>query len=220
MKKFNHVPLDYSEVSDRLLTENIDGKRYYVTPEGNKYVSITSLLSNLSKASILEWRKRVGEAEANKISTRASRRGTSLHSICEAYLRNESDILKGKMPHVVEMFESIRSLVERIDNIHMIEGALWSDHFGVAGRTDVIAEFDGRLSVIDYKTSSRIKTRSHCESYFMQGSFYAIAFEERTGIPVDQIVIIMAVENEEPILFIEKRDDWADSLTEVVNKYR
>ena len=216
MKQFNHVG---SSLDCELKTENINGKRIYETPNGDKYISITSLLSNLSKASIQKWRARVGEVEANKISTQASRRGTSVHNICESYIQNEDGYLTGVLPNVAEMFQSIEPLLNRINNIHVVEGSMWSDHLKLAGRTDLIAEFDDRLSVIDYKTSNRKKTWEMCHQYFMQGAFYAIAYEERTGIPVDTIVIIMAVQDEQPLLFIEKRDEWIEPLKEVIYKY-
>ena len=154
MKKFNHVgqPFDFE-----LKTENINGKRVYETPNGDKYISITSLLSNLSKAGIQEWRNRVGAEEANRISTKASRQGTGVHSICESYIKNEDGFLDGRMPNEVEMFQSIESLLDCIDDVHCVEGALYSDELKLAGRTDLIAEFDGNLSVIDYKTSRKIK---------------------------------------------------------------
>ena len=138
MKKFNHVG---SELQD-LRTENIEGKRHYVTPDGNQYISITSLLSELSKEGIQKWRERVGEAEANRISTKASRQGTAVHSLCESYIKNEQDFLTESMPHLVEMFESIQPLLDCIDNIHCVEGALYSDELKLAGRTDLIAEFN------------------------------------------------------------------------------
>ena len=215
MKNFNHVN---SELQD-LQTENINGKRHYVTPDGNKYISITSLLSNLSKADIQKWRERVGEAEANKISTKASRQGTRVHSICEAYIKNEYGYLDGRMPNEIDMFSSIQSLLNRIDNIQVVEGAVYSDELQLAGRTDLIAEFDGNLSVIDYKTSRKIKNWEMCHSYFMQGAFYAYAYEERTGIPVHNIVIIMAVENEKPLLFRETKNRWIEPLNQVRHKY-
>ena len=202
MKNFNHVG---STLDCELKTETIDGKRIYETPNGDKYISITSLLSNLSKASIQKWRERVGEDEARKITTQASRRGTSVHNICESYIKNEYGHLDGRMPNEVDLFSSIQPLLNRIDNIHVVEGSMWSDHLKLAGRTDLIGEFDNRLSVIDYKTSSKKKTWEMCHQYFMQGAFYAVAYEERTGIPVDTIVIIMAVENERPLLFVEKK---------------
>ena len=215
MKNFNHVG---SELQD-LQTENLNGKRHYVTPDGNKYISITSLLSNLSKADIQKWRERVGEAEANKISTKASRQGTSVHSICETYIKNEYGYLDGRMPNEIDMFSSIQSLLNRIDNIQVVEGAVYSDELQLAGRTDLIAEFDGNLSVIDYKTSRKIKNWEMCHSYFMQGAFYAYAYEERTGIPVHNIVIIMAVENENPLLFREIKNRWIEPLNQVRHKY-
>ena len=214
MKKFNHVGTTLTE----LTTENIDGRRFYKTPNGN-YQSITTLLSNLSKAGIQAWRARVGKEEANRISTKASRQGTAVHSLCEQYIKNEEGFLTESMPHLVEMFGSIQPLLDRIDNIHVTEGALYSDELELAGRTDLIAEFDGQLAVIDYKTSRRIKTWEMCASYFMQGAFYAHAYEERTGIPINNIVIIMAVENEEPLLFRETKERWLNPLQEVITKY-
>ena len=215
MKNFNHVG---SELQD-LQTENINGKRHYVTPDGNKYISITSLLSNLSKAGIQKWRERVGEVEANKISTKASRQGTRVHSICESYIKNEYGFLDGRMPNEIDMFSSIQSLLDRINNIHCVEGALYSDELELAGRTDLIAEFDDELAVIDYKTSRKKKTWEMCHSYFMQGTFYATAYEERTGIPINNIVIIMAVENENPSLFRETKNRWIEPLNQVRHKY-
>jgi len=214
MKTFNHVG---SELQD-LKTENIDGRRFYKTPNGN-YQSITTLLSNLSKVGIQAWRKRVGEEEANRISRQASGRGTRVHNIAESYIKNQEDHLEGVLPDAFEMFQSITPLIDRIDNVHCVEGALYSDELKLAGRTDLIAEFDGALSAIDYKTSKRIKIWDHCHSYFMQGAFYAHAYEERTGIPVNDIVIIMAVENEEPVLFRETKNRWIEPLNQVRHKY-
>jgi len=215
MKTFNHVGNDLKE----LKTENIEGKRFYVTPKGNKYVSITSLLGNLSKQSIIEWRRRVGEAEANKISRQASSRGTRVHNICESYIKNQEGILEGVLPDAIDMFNSIVPLLDRIDNIHVAEGALYSDDLGVAGRTDLIGEFDEKLSVIDYKTSRKKKTWEMCHAYFMQGAFYAHAYEELTGISINDIVIIMAVESDKPLLFRETKDRWIEPLKQVITKY-
>ena len=218
MKKFIHLA-NRPELSFGMTTENVNGKRIYVTPDGDKYPSITTILGEFSKASIQEWRKRVGETEANKISGKASRRGTSLHSVCESYIKNEDGYLDGQTPNIVELFKNIEPFLERIDNVHGVELALYSDHFGVAGRTDLIAEFDGVLSVIDYKTSNKIKKKDWCESYFAQCAFYGIAYEELTKIPVSQVVIIMSVDNEQPQLFVEQRDDWIHKIWEAKKLY-
>ena len=218
MKKFIHLATR-PEMSFGMVTENKNGKRHYVTPSGELYPSITTVLGELSKAAIQKWRKRVGETEANKISGKASRRGTKLHSVCEAYIQNKEEYLNGETPHIVELFKTIEPFFERVDNVQGVELALYSEHFGIAGRTDCIAEFDGTLSVIDYKTSNKIKKKEWCEKFFAQGAFYGIAYEELTSIPVPQVVIIIAVENEQPQLFVEKRDDWVDKIWEAKKLY-
>jgi genome maintenance exonuclease 1 len=218
MKKFNHLRQS-PKLSFNIQHESRNGKRFYATPAGELYPSITSILGEFSKASILEWRKRVGAEEANKISGKASRRGTRLHSVCESYIKNEEGFLTGELPHITELFKTIEPFLERIDNIHGVELGLYSDHFGVAGRTDLIAEFDGKLSVIDYKTSNRIKKKDWCESYFAQCAFYAVAYEELTKIPVPQVVVIIAVDNEQPQLFVENRDDWIDKIWKAKKLY-
>ena len=219
MKKFAHLA-NRPELSFGMRTENHNGKRHYVTPEGELYPSITTILGELSKASIQAWRERVGEEEANKISGKASRRGTSLHSVCESYIKNEEGFLDKETYNIIELFKTIEPFFERIDNVHGVELALYSDHFGIAGRTDLIAEFDGTLSIIDYKTSNRTKKKEWCEGYFAQGAFYGVAYEELTNIPVPQVVIIMAVDNEAPQLFVEKRDDWIDKIWEAKKLYQ
>ena len=219
MKNFIHLA-NRPELSFGMNTENYNGKRHYVTPEGKLYPSITTVLGELSKAAIQAWRKRVGEEEANKISGKASRRGTSVHSGCESYIKNEDDFIDGQTPNIIELFKTIEPFFERINNVHGVELALYSDHFGIAGRTDLIAEFDGTLSIIDYKTSNKQKKKEWCESYFAQGAFYGVAYEELTKIPVPQVVIIMAVENDTPQLFVEKRDDWIDKIWEAKKLYQ
>ena len=218
MKKFNHLRQS-PHLSFNIQHESRNGKRFYATPAGELYPSITTILGEFSKASIQEWRKRVGETEANKISGKASRRGTSVHSVCESYIKNEDGFLDGQTPNIIELFKTIEPFLERVDNIHGVELALYSDHFGVAGRTDLIAEFDGVLSVIDYKTSNKIKKKDWCESYFAQCAFYGIAYEELTKIPVPQVVVIIAVDREHPQLFVEKRDDWVDKIWEAKKLY-
>tara|TARA_B100000749_G_C18252449_1_gene392926 strand:- start:42 stop:740 length:699 start_codon:yes stop_codon:yes gene_type:complete len=217
-KTFTHLATR-PDLSFGMRSETINGKRTYVTPDDNIYPSITTVLGQLSKADIQKWRERVGETEANKISGKASRRGTRVHSVCESYIQNKEKYLNGETPHIVELFKTIEPFFERVNNIQGVELALYSDHFGIAGRTDCIAEFDGVLSVIDYKTSNKIKKKEWCEKFFAQGAFYGIAYEELTSIPVPQVVIIIAVENEQPQLFVEKRDDWVDKIWEAKKLY-
>lgn len=190
--------------------------RVYQTATGLKYPSVTSVLSMMDKSSLYEWRKRVGEEEANRVSARAARRGTAIHSLCEDYLY-------GKNPEPsmfdAQVFNSIKPHLDKIDNIHALESKLYSDYLQVAGTVDCIAEFDGRLSVIDFKTSRRLKSREDIPGYFIQTAAYAVAFEERTGIPVSRLVIIMAVDDEQPLIFKEKRDDWIGQFIELREAY-
>ena len=219
MKTFDHITSHLEMNVLDIPCEYHDGKRFYVTPEGERYKSITSILSNLSKAAIQEWRERVGEKEANKITRQASNRGTRVHSVCESYIQNQDGYLEGELPNVIEMFRSIEPLLDRIDNVRLVEGALWSDELKVAGRTDLIGDYDDELAVIDYKTSNTRKTWEMCHKFFMQGAFYAHAFEERYNVPVENIIIIMAVENDTPLLYRETKNRWMEPLRQVIYKY-
>jgi len=202
-----------------LQSETINDKRYYTTPSGEKYPSITTVLSSLSRDSIAAWRKKVGEEEANRISRTASNRGTKIHSIAEAYLNNEPHYMRDVMPNHKETFLTIRPLLDKIDNIWYQECALYSDTLKVAGRVDCIGEYDGVLSVIDFKTSSRVKKKEDITSYFLQTTFYALALEEMIGNPVNQIVIIMSVDDHSPLVFIEQTENYIDELVKVVRQY-
>ena len=194
-----------------------DGSRVYATPSGRAYPSVTTVTGLHSKQGILDWRKKVGEEAANAISTRAANRGTRIHQLCEDFLLGEHvepDIFDQ------DLFKKIRTHLDRIDNIHALESPLYSDHLEVAGTVDCIAEYDGKLAVIDFKTSSKLKQRDWIHGYFMQTSAYAVMFEERTGIPIGKLVIIIAVDDEEPQIFIEKRDDWIDGFKDLRMQYK
>jgi len=206
--KFNHVKLE--GVVPKLQQVNEEGTRYYVTPEGNKYPSITTVLSAYNIKEIMAWRKRVGEEEANKISGKASSRGTRIHTLCEQYLDNKE--LTFKTPLDTETFNRFKPVLHRINNIYAQEIRMYSDHLRIAGTVDCVAEFDGKLSIIDFKTSKRLKNEEDIENYFMQVSGYAVMFEERFSIPVNRIVVAIAVDDEEPQVFIGKRDTYISNL--------
>lgn len=190
--------------------------RFYDTPSGKKYPSVTTVTGFKSKDSILEWRNKVGHEEANKISKRASLRGTQIHTLCEDYLLG-----KPVQPSIFdqEIFSSIIPHLDKIDNIHALESPLYSHHLQVAGTVDCIAEYEGKLSVIDFKTSAKIKQRDWITGYFLQTSAYAVAFEELTGIPVGYMTIIMGVDNEKPLIFKEKRSTWIGEFKKLRQEY-
>jgi genome maintenance exonuclease 1 len=213
---FNYCPP--KELNDLKSETQEDGKRYYTLPDGTRLPSVTTVLGALKKEAIMKWRKRVGEEEANRVSRKATSRGTNVHTLCERYLNNES--LGDIMPDAVEMFRSLKPLLNRIDNIHYQECALWSKQLGMAGRVDCIGEFDGVLSVIDFKTSKKIKSIAHIEDYFWQTSAYSLMYEELIGRPIDNLVIIMAVEDEKPLLFQQKTEDHIPGLVKAIQFYK
>jgi ATP-dependent exoDNAse (exonuclease V) beta subunit len=205
---FNHVKLD--KVVPRLQQINENGVRHYMTPEGNKYPSITTVLSEYSRKGIYEWRQRVGDEAANRISGKASTRGTKLHKACEDYINNLEP--EFRTPFERDLFKRFTPTLHRINNVYAQEIRMYSDHLRIAGTVDCIGEFDGKMSVIDFKTSAKEKDKEYIENYFMQCSAYAIMFEEQYGIPVSQTVVAIAVEDGESQVFIEKRDTHVKRL--------
>jgi len=213
---FNYCPpKNIDDLKSQTLS---DGKRYYTLPDGTNLPSVTTVLGAMKKDAIMAWRKRVGDEVANAISKKATSRGTNVHTLCERYLNNDS--LGDIMPDAKEMFNDIKPLLDQIDNIHYQEQALWSAKLGLAGRVDCIAEFAGILSVIDFKTSKKVKSIEDIEDYFWQTTAYALMYEELVGTPIDQVVIIMAVENSKPLLFIQKTEDHIDGLVKAIQYYK
>lgn len=212
---FNHIPVEI----DQLKRKNTDKGRRYETPSGALYPSVTTILSHKSKPFIQEWRKRVGAKEADKISRVASVRGTKIHTLCEDALNNkEEDVSKLSLLDQ-EMYKEFRPLLNDIDNIRCLEATMYSDHLRLGGQADCIAEYKGKLSVIDFKTSKKRKTRSQCYNYFIQCSAYAIMFEERTGIPINNSVILMAQEDDGPVVFTATRDEFVTKLLDARDDY-
>jgi CRISPR/Cas system-associated exonuclease Cas4 (RecB family) len=197
---FTHIDLNLPQ----LTRENIDGVRYYnIGGENKKLVSITSVISHYNKDKFAKWRKRVGEEEANRVTKRATSRGTDTHTLIENYLLNEE--LPEVQPISEMLFKLAKPTLNRINNIHCLESSLYSEVLGVAGSVDTIGEFDGELSVIDYKTSKSPKPREWVESYFVQTMFYGMALYEMTGIQIKKLVIIMTCEDGECVVY-EERD--------------
>ena len=216
MKTFNHVPVTLQEIK----ATNKDGIRLYETPDGNMYPSITTVLSVRNKQGLFEWRKRVGEEVANYIARTAAARGTAVHHMCEDYLNNE-DMEKHKekfLPHA--LFTQLRDkLLTRIDNIHSQEAGLYSDKYKVAGRVDCIAEFDGVLSIIDFKTSTKERQDSYNESYYIQASAYAEMFEERTGIEINQICILVVTSDGVVQEFVKDKEEYVPLIEQTVSEW-
>tara|TARA_Y100000389_G_scaffold201976_1_gene246082 strand:+ start:20979 stop:21647 length:669 start_codon:yes stop_codon:yes gene_type:complete len=216
---FEHV--DHGIKLPKLTRETTKKGRKYFTPEGNRYPSITTVLSLLSKEGIKEWRKKVGEVEANKISTQAGVRGTAVHQLAEDYIDNKEDWNKGAMPSNLFSFNQIKPILDkRLNNVWYQEEFLYSDRLECAGQVDCIAEFDGELSIIDFKTSRKPKKEEWVTNYFIQAAFYAAAFYERTGIAIKQGVILITVDGDEPQIFKIKTFDYLMHFKAVRDKYK
>lgn len=218
-KHFNHISRK-TEI-DLLEQVNTDTGRYYKTPTGTLYPSVTTVTGIMNLEAIKQWRKRVGDAEANRISSQATRRGTRVHKLCEDYINN--DPIDVSHYSVVDLFnfKSFREIMDQhIDNVHLQEQRLYSDFLQLAGTVDCIAEYAGRLSIIDFKTARKAKSREYIKNYFCQAAAYAIMYEERTGIPVPNIVIMISVDNDHPQVFTDKRDNHVKDLLDVRQKYR
>ena len=219
MKTFEILDYDFQS----LPTENIDGKRYYITPTGEKYPSVTSVTGLLNKEAIKKWRKKVGEKKANKISTQAARHGTSAHQLFEDYIRNDNfeEKFKSAMPTTQQAFISVENLLNQIGTVHALEAPLYSHELQLAGRVDCIAEWEGKLSVIDFKTSAKPKNPEWITNYFIQETAYAKMFEELTGKEVEAIVTLIAVSNGTSQLFVEQPTiEFVDKLQELRSEYK
>ena len=212
---FNHVPHEFPQ----LLQENAEGRRLYVTPNGEKYASVTTVLSDYGKEGLMEWRKKVGEEKANEISRKATTRGTSVHKVIETFLNNEDISQHDMMPNVKSLFYRMKPELEKMNNIHCLETRLFSHKLRLAGTVDCIAEHNGVLSVVDFKTSIRLKKKEQIQNYFMQGVAYADMFSEMTNLNVDQIVILIGVDtaNFAQTLTVKKED--MDYYRQKLHKY-
>ena len=214
---FDHIDLKLP----KLERETIDGVRYYSVPDEDellRLVSITSVTSHFNKEIFVKWRKKVGNEEADRITKAATSRGTDMHTLVENYLYNRD--LPPVQPLSDFLFKISKTELNKINNIHCLEGALYSKQLGVAGTTDCIGEHNGELAVIDFKTSKKPKPREWITHYFVQAMFYGMAYYEMTGTPIKKLVIIMACENGECVLY-EERDlkKYMKLVVEYIKKF-
>ena len=217
--QFNHVPVKIPE----LKTTTIDSKRFYITPKENYYPSITTVLSIRNKEGLVKWRERVGNDVANYVARTAAARGTKVHHMCEDYLNNQHTEWPDKWKRHKKdflpwcLFDQLRNKVLcNISDIYAQECALYSDNYKVAGRVDCIAKYNGVLSIIDFKTSTKERSDDWNENYYIQGSAYAEMFTELTGIDTNQVVILVVTEDGTVQEFIKKKSNYLDALKDSV----
>jgi genome maintenance exonuclease 1 len=209
--------MDFPELN----AEIVEGKgRFYTTPSGIKYPSVTTVLGHAGDHSWLDaWKARVGEEEVKRVSGQAARRGTAVHELAEEYLKNNPRYTKGHMPANIASFLHIKPLLDKhITKVYGLEIPLYSDTLRTAGRVDCIAEWNGILSIVDFKTSKRKKERGDIHNYFMQESAYSYMFYERTGMLPKQLVTVMTVDDSEPLVFVERSKDWITKFIELREK--
>ena len=214
---FNHIDIELPSLE----RETIDGVRYYKVPDEEellRLVSITSVTSHFNKEIFINWRKKVGEEEAERITKAATSRGTDMHSLVENYLYNRD--LPSVQPLSDFLFKISKTELNRINNIYALEGSLYSRQLGIAGTVDCIAEYNGELAIIDFKTSKKPKPREWIEHYFVQAAAYACMFYELTEIPVKKLVILMACENGECVVYEEyDKAKYIKLLSKYIRKF-
>jgi CRISPR/Cas system-associated exonuclease Cas4 (RecB family) len=211
---FNHIEIDYPSLS----RETVDGVRYYDTPNGKKLVSITSVISHYNREIFREWRAKVGEKEANKVTKQATSRGTDMHTLAEYYLKNSK--LPSVQPLSEMLFKQAKPTLDKIDNIHAQEQSLFSYQLGVAGSVDCIAEYEGELAIIDFKTAKKPKPKKWVDHHFVQCAAYGCMLYEMTGIMVKKFVIIMSCEDGEVAVYEEyDKRKYINLLSEYIREF-
>jgi hypothetical protein len=214
---FNHVDIELP----KLERETIDGVRFYKVPDNDeliRLVSITSITSHFNKEIFINWRKKVGDVEAERVTKAATSRGTDMHSLVENYLYNNN--LPSVAPMGDFLFKIAKTELNNINNIYALEGSLYSKQLGIAGTVDCIAEYDGELAIIDFKTSKKPKPREWIDNYFVQCMAYGCMLYELTGISVKKLVIIMACENGECVVYEERnKSKYIKLLGKYIRKF-
>lgn len=197
---------------------NTPDGRFYKTPSGVLYPSVTTVLGVEPKPEIDRWRKSIGEAEADRVTERACVRGTLVHKMCEDHLMGK----EVKPPNVYDemTYKSLLPHLEKVSKVYSIEGRLYSDKLKSAGSVDLVAEYDGYSSVVDWKTSTRLKHKEEIHSYFKQTAAYSYMFWERTGIVVSRLVIVMAVDFDKAKVYIESPKTWLPEYIKARKKFQ
>jgi len=214
-KKFNFIQLN-EDILPKVKGKKVDGFRFYDI-KGQNYPSITSVLSIRKKEGLEKWRESIGESVANWEMGRAARRGKATHTLVEQYLKNETPSIRDVLP--LGLFKLMRPYLDQIDNIHCLETVMFSDKLTVAGQVDCIAEYNGKLSVIDFKTANKERQEDWVENYFLQTTGYSMMYEEIFGKKIEQLVILIAAEDGTMTSFIRDRKDYEQSLIESIDSF-
>ena len=207
-KEFKFVDLDKKNLPVTV-GKKVNGFRFYEI-DGKAYPSITTVLSIRSKEGLQKWRDSIGEKVANWEMGRAARRGKATHTLVEQYIKNETPSIRDVLP--LGLFRLLKPYVDQVDNIHCLETIMYSKKLTIAGQVDCIAEYNGKLSVIDFKTANKERKEDWIENYFLQTTAYAIMYEELFGKPIEQIVILLAAEDGTVQSYTRDKKEYLDKL--------
>jgi genome maintenance exonuclease 1 len=214
-KKFNFIDIDTS-VLPELKRKNVDGLRFYEIG-GSAYPSVTTILSLKKTEELKEWRSKVGEDVAKWEMGRAARRGNALHKLVEQYIKNETPSIRDVLP--LGMFRLLKPYLDKIDNVHLLESVMYSKKLTIAGQVDCIAEYNGKLSVIDFKSANKERQESWIENYFLQTTAYGMMYEELYGKPIEQIVVLLAAEDGTVGVWTKDPKDYQAKLLESIDVF-
>ena len=215
MSKFKFEKIN-KDLLPKTRGRRIDGHRFYEV-NGKNYPSVTTVLNIRKKDGLLEWRKNVGEGAANWEMARAARRGKATHTLIEQYLKSETPSERSVLP--LGLFKLLKPYIDQINNIHLLEAIMYSHKLTVAGQVDCVAEYNGKLSVIDFKTANKERQESWIENYFMQTSAYAQMYEELFGKEIEQIVILLAGEDGSVACYKKDKKDYEESLGKAIKAF-
>ena len=208
MSKFKFIEVN-KDLLPKTKGRRIDGHRFYEI-EGKNYPSITTVLGIRKSEALKGWREKIGENVANWEMGRAARRGKSFHTLVEQYLKGETPSIRDVLP--LGLFKLLKPYIAQINNIHLLEAIMYSPKLTVAGQVDCVAEYNGKLSVIDFKTANKERQEDWIDNYFLQTTAYAHMYEETFGTPIEQIVILIASEDGTTQAFIKNKADYEKEL--------
>ena len=213
--QFTHTDIDKT-VLPKTKGKKINGYRFYEI-EGTHYPSVTSVLSMRKSEGLTKWRKSIGEDVANWEMRRCANRGKSLHTLVEQYMKNETPSIRDVLP--LGLFKLMKPYLDQINNIRLVEEIMYSKNLTLAGQVDCVAEYNGKLSVIDFKTANKERNESWIDNYFLQCTAYAIMYEEIFKKPIEQIVILLAGEDGSVACYKKNRKDYEESLGKAIKDF-
>jgi len=215
MNKFKFIELDKTLLPDTK-GRRIDGHRFYEI-EGKNYPSVTTVLNIRKKEGLQEWRNNVGEEVANYEMRRAANRGKATHTLVEQYLKGETPSERGVLP--LGLFKLLKPYVDQINNVHCLETIMYSHKLTIAGQVDCIAEYNGKLSVIDFKTANKERQEGWIDNYFLQTTAYAVMYEEIFGTPIEQIVVLIAGEDGSVACYKKDKKEFMEPLGDAIQNF-